>query len=200
MTRQLLTVAITVPPTLEAGTAVAVAKMAGRLGFSAIHLSPEADMALLDRLVDVAAPTMVVIDLPEQTSGIVRTNDPVLVARTRAELDASGEGRPLLVAVPISIGRTMNEAAARADMEPRFSGPRHPREVGVFGTFADAQEQVLDLARAGADGLLLDVPFPTDVADVLAQIRALVVGATPELLGRASVRAVPPPRTVFYGE
>jgi len=94
----------------------------------------------------------------------------------------------------------MSEAIARADREPRFTGDRHPSEVGIFGTFEQAQEQVLALARAGADDLVLDVPLEQDVADVLAQIRALVVGATPEL-----VHAPPrkdrtlPPRTVFYG-
>jgi len=41
---------------------------------------------------------------------------------------------------------------------------------------------VLALARAGAEVLLLTVPHEQDVADVLAQVRALVVGATPALL------------------
>ena len=199
MTRHLLSVAITMPPSTDAGTAITIAKMAGRLGFSAIHLSPEADTSQLERLTDAAAPALVVIDLPEEADGIVRANDPAAVARARAEMDASDSDRPLLVAVPISIGRTMNEAQARADLEPRFAGDRHPRDVGIFGTFESAQEQVLALARAGADGLILDVPFPDDVADVLAQVRALVVGATPALLDRTTVRDVPPPRTVFYG-
>ena len=199
MTRQLLSVAITLPPTTEAGQAITIAQMAGRLGFSAIHMSPTADTAQLERLVDAAAPALVVIDLPEKASGIVPVNDPAAVAQARAEMDASDVSRPILVAVPISIGRTTSEAEARADMEPRFAGDRHPREVGIFGTFQQAQEQVLALARAGADGLVLDVPFSSDVADVLAQIRALVVGATPELLDRPTVRDVPPPRTVFYG-
>ena len=200
MTRQLLSVAITLPSDLEAGTAVRIAAMAGRLGFTAVHLDSAPEQAQLDRLVEAADPALVVIDLPEESTGIVRVNDPAAVARARAEMDASDADRPLLVAVPISIGRTTNEAVARADLEPRFAGDRHPREVGVFGTFEQAQEQVLALARAGADGLLLDVPFPSDAADVLAQIRALVVGATPELLERPAAESVPAPRTVFYGE
>jgi hypothetical protein len=94
----------------------------------------------------------------------------------------------------------MSEAIARADLEPRFAGDRHPRDIGIFGTFEQAQEQVLALARAGADDLVLDVPLERDVADVLAQIRALVVGATPELMDAPprQDRTVPP-RTVFYG-
>ncbi len=200
MTRQLLSVAITLPPGTEEGTAVRIARMAGRLGFTAVHLASAPPAAQLDRLVDAADPALVVIDLPEESAGIVRVNDPAAVAQARAELDASDAARPLLVAVPVSIGRTTNEAVARADLEPRFAWARHPREVGIFGTFEQAQKQVLALARAGADGLLLDVPLASDIADVLAQIRALVVGATPELLDRPDTDSVPAPRTVFYGE
>ncbi|MFZ8980179.1 MAG: hypothetical protein ACO21P_12195 [Candidatus Nanopelagicales bacterium] len=43
---------------------------------------------------------------------------------------------------------------------------------------------MLELARAGAEVLLLTVPDELDIADVLAQIRALVVGATPALFQR----------------
>ena len=78
----------------------------------------------------------------------------------------------------------MQVAEARADRDPRFVGDAHPRECGVFGTFEQAQEQVLELARAGAEVLLVTVPDDQDVADVLAQVRALVVGATPALLER----------------
>lgn len=199
--RQLLSVAITLPAETAADTAVAVAAMASRLGFSAVHL-PHAptDTTLLDRLAAAAAPALVVIDTPDEVVGIVRVNDPAAVSAARAAVDAAGAGRPLLVAVPISIGRTMREAIARAELEPRFAGDRDPRSVGIFGTFEQAQEQVLALARAGADGLVLDVPLAADVADVLAQVRALVVGATPELVNRsAGPNRSAPPETVFYG-
>jgi hypothetical protein len=198
--RQLLEVAIALPAGTAADAAVVVAAMAGRLGFSAVHVPDVPDnTAVLDRLSVAAAPALVVIDTADESPGIVRVNDPDEVRAARARLDADGGRRPLLVAVPISIGRTLNEAVARADLEPRFDGPRHPRLVGIFGTFEQAQEQVLALARAGADGLVLDVPLARDVADVLAQIRALVVGATPELLHRATTASHPgPPRTVFY--
>ena len=99
----------------------------------------------------------------------------------RAELDEQEDSRPLIVAVPISIGRTFNEAVARADRDPRFVGDAHPRESGIFGTFEEAQQQVLSLARAGAEVLLVTVPQELDIADVLAQVKALVVGATPVL-------------------
>ncbi|WP_067671141.1 hypothetical protein [Nocardia miyunensis] len=200
MTRQLLSLAITLPPGLPADRAVTIAAMAGRLGFSAVHLHDAAEIGELDQLVAAADPALVVIGFPTDATGLVRENDPGAVSAVRAEMDASEVTRPLLVAVPISIGRTMSEAAARADLEPRFA-QRHPRDAGIFGTFEQAQEQVLALARAGADGLVLDVPLSRDVADVLAQIRALVVGATPELVNApAGTGKTPPPRTTFYGE
>lgn len=199
MTRQLLSLAVALPPGLPPPQALAIATMAGRLGFSAVHLPDPPDTGDLDRLAAAAAPALVVTDFPADAPGLVRTNDPGLVAEVRAELDAVGQTRPLLVVVPISIGRTLSEAIARADLEPRFA-ERHPRAVGIFGTFEQAQDQVLALARAGADGLVLDVPLAHDVADVLAQVRALVVGATPELIDAPAPDAkAPPPRTVFYG-
>lgn len=200
MTKHLLSVGITLPSGLADDDAVSIASMIGRLGFATVHLIAVPPAGLLDRLVEAAAPATVVVDTAVEAVGRVRVNDPDGVAAERVRLDAEGATRPLQVAIPISIGRTMNEAVARADLEQRFNGDRHPRDVGIFGTFEQAQEQVLALARAGADDLVLDVPLERDVADVLAQIRALVVGATPELL-HAPVRqerTVPPP-TVFYG-
>jgi hypothetical protein len=200
VTRHLLSVGITLPSGLPEATAVSIATMTGRLGFATVHLADVPPSDLLERLVAAAGPALVVVDPSTETPGVVRVNDPEAVAAERARLDAEGATRPLQVAVPISIGRTMNEAVARADREPRFTGDRHPRDVGIFGTFEQAQEQVLALARAGADDLVLDVPLEQDVADVLAQIRALVVGATPELVHAPPTtdRTVPPP-TVFYG-
>jgi hypothetical protein len=206
--RHLLSVGITLPPGLPEAAAVSIAAMSGRLGFATVHVADVPPAELLDRLVAASAPALVVVDLDLdldldldiEAPGIVRVNDPAAVAAERARLDAAGVTRPLQVAVPVSIGRTMNEAVARADLEPRFAGGRHPREIGIFGTFEQAQEQVLALARAGADDLVLDVPFVRDIADVLAQIRALVVGATPELVHAppGQQRTAPPP-TVFYG-
>lgn len=200
MTRHLLSVGITLPSGLTEATAVSIASMTGRLGFATVHLADVPPSDLLERLVEAAAPALVVVDPGTEAIGLVRVNDPEVVAAERARLDADGATRPLQVAVPISIGRTMSEAIARADLEPRFTGDRHPRDVGIFGTFEHAQEQVLALARAGADDLVLDVPLERDVADVLAQIRALVVGATPELVhAPPSQDRTVPPRTVFYG-
>lgn len=164
------------------------ARLAGRLGYVAVHVPMPAQENLtpeqISRLNEVAEPAMVVVDDGAAVVGVVRRNDPELVRAARADLDSGEDMRPLVVAVPISIGRTLNEAMARADRDPRFEGDAHPRESGIFGTFEQAQEQVLALARAGAEVLLVTVPNETDIADVLAQVRALVVGATPALFDR----------------
>lgn len=183
---QLLELAVMLRPEADADERLLVARLAGRLGFLAVHVPMAADTSLdpdaFERLAQAADPAMAVMDDGSANVGIVRRNDPALVRAARADLDAMEDARPLIVAVPISIGRTYNEAVARADRDPRLRGDSDPREVGIFGTFEQAQEQVLALARAGAEVLLLTVPHEEDIADVLAQVRALVVGATPALL------------------
>jgi len=104
-----------------------------------------------------------------------------VAARDAAGLDA---GRHVVAAsVPVSIGRTFSEAEARALRDPRFAGTGH-RDSGLFGTYEQAQTQVLELAAAGADVLRVTVAHEVDVADLLAQVRSLVVGATPVLHAR----------------
>jgi alkanesulfonate monooxygenase SsuD/methylene tetrahydromethanopterin reductase-like flavin-dependent oxidoreductase (luciferase family) len=183
---QLLDLAVMLHPEHSTVQQMHMARLASRLGFSAVHLPlPEGgyvDSEAVEQLMAAAEPAMLVVDDGSAAVGIVRSNDAAEVQRVRALLDAAEDDRPLIVAVPISIGRTLNEAEARADRDPRFTDGRHPRVCGVFGTFEQAQEQVLELARAGAEVLLVTVPDEEDVADVLAQVRALVVGATPALL------------------
>lgn len=179
----LLNLALTVNPADDPVRREHVARLAARLGFTAIHVPTDLELEApqLEGLVEAANPAMLVIDEVGDVPGIVRSTDHAEIRRVRATLDDEGSQRPLIVAVPISIGRTLNEAVARADREPRFAGDAHPQVSGIFGTFEDAQHQVLELARAGADVLLLTVPDEEDIADLLAQIRALVVGATPAL-------------------
>lgn len=90
----------------------------------------------------------------------------------------------VVAAVPVSIGRTFSEADARARRDPRLSGDRDPRQGGLFGTHEQAQSQALDLAAAGVDVVRVTVADEVDVADLLAQVRSLVVGATPVLHAR----------------
>jgi len=185
MADQLLDLAVLLRSEADQTERELVARLAGRLGYFAVHVQlPDGEnlnQAELERLMDAAFPAMVVIDDGAENIGIVRRNDPALVRQAREALDRLEDARPLIVAVPISIGRTFNEAVARADRDPRFIGDAHPRESGIFGTFEQAQVQVLDLARAGAEVLLVTVPHELDIADVLAQVKALVVGATPAL-------------------
>jgi hypothetical protein len=122
--------------------------------------------------------------LDDQAAGvvIVASDRAGLLAAitTAAKARAAGHGQ-VVAAVAVSIGRTASEAAARASRDPHLAGARHPRHAGVFGTLDDAQEQVLALAAAGADSLLVTVPDDVDVADLLAQLRSAVAGPTPVL-------------------
>ncbi len=188
MTTQLLELAVRLPAAADVAARLHVARLAGRLGYSAIHVSPgesgiPGDFA---QLIEAAGNAAVVLDDGALALGIVRSNDPAIVRAERLRLDAESLRRPLIVDVPVAIGRTMNEAQARADREATFTGDGHPQVSGIFGTFEQAQVQVLALARAGADVLLVTVPLEIDIADLLAQVRALVVGATPALLARGT--------------
>ncbi len=187
MTEQLLALAVMLHAGHDRSAREHMARLASRLGYIAVHLPDGCELAQdeLDALVAAADPAMVVVDTDDESPGRVRGADLAEVRAVRRALDANGDRRPLVVDVPTSIGRTRSEAVARAQRDPRFVGDAHPEVSGVFGTFEQAQTQVLALAEAGADVLLVTVPDELDVGDVLAQVRALVVGATPALFGRA---------------
>jgi len=128
---------------------------------------------------------------PEAAGTVVRgpTRERIVAAvaeaaRARAAAGVPARRHPVVAALPVSIGRTVSEAAARALRDPRFAGGNHPQQAGLFGTYDQAQIQALDLAAAGADGLRVTVADEIDVADLLAQVRSLVVGATPVLHAR----------------
>ena len=104
--------------------------------------------------------------------------------RARFDVGGSAADYPLVVALPVSIGRTMSEAAARALRDPALAEHGDPREAGLFGTLEQAQEQALALARAGADGIRATLADEADVADLLAQLRSVAVGPTPLLHAR----------------
>ena len=188
MTDQLLALAVALHEGLGPAEREHLARLAGRLGYTAVHLPAGCALSSdeVDSLVEAALPALLVIDTVDVAPGRVRGADLDRVRAARRELDAADHARPLVVEVAISIGRTRNEAVARAERDPRFVGDAHPQVSGIFGTFEQAQVQVLDLAAAGADLLLVTVPDELDVADVLAQVRALVVGATPALFDRST--------------
>ena len=104
----------------------------------------------------------------------------------RAAAGLTAAELPLAVALPVSIGRTRNEAEARALLDKDLAEPEALRAGGLFGTFEQAQRQVLGLRRAGADVLRVTLADEHDVADLLAQVRALAVGPTPVLHERSS--------------
>ncbi|MGP3951527.1 hypothetical protein [Streptomyces sp. 7N604] len=96
-----------------------------------------------------------------------------------------GHAPVISVALTVSIGRTMSEAEARALRDSALSGAQHPKIAGLFGTLEHAQEQALELARAGADTLRATLADEQDVADLLAQLRSVAVGPTPLLHARS---------------
>jgi hypothetical protein len=105
-------------------------------------------------------------------------------AAARARTDAN-PGLRVGVALGVSIGRTMSEAQARVARDPLLAATGVP-EAGVFGTFEQAQAQVLALAAAGADWIRADVADERDIADLLAQLRAAAV--SPEQVPHARDR------------
>jgi hypothetical protein len=80
----------------------------------------------------------------------------------------------------------MNEAQARASRDPRFVGDAHPEMTGIYGTFEQAQAQMIELAQAGATTLRVTLAYVFDLADLLAQVKALMVGPTVVLHEQAS--------------
>ncbi len=156
-----------------------VALLAGRLGLAGVLAPATTSQQRLADLAAIAAPARV-ISADEPVPGLVHGLDVEAVRAARSAI----QGGPVVVELSVAIGRTMNEAVARADRDPRFRGSAHPRECGLFGPFEQAQKQVLELARAGATQLRVVLADELDVADLLAQVRALTVGATPALLER----------------
>jgi hypothetical protein len=155
--------------------------LAGRLGYSAVVAPPGLPAAEAEGLAAAAAPAALLVDGTSDPAGLVTIADPDLVRRARTAVGPAGR---VVVDVAVAIGRTRSEAAARAARDPRFVGPGHPQAGGIFGTFEQAQALVLELARAGADELRVTLADEIDVADLLAQTRALVVGPTRALLDR----------------
>jgi hypothetical protein len=180
-TTSLLDLVIVLDPGHPAPRQDHMAILAGRLGLAGVLAPAATSPQRLAALAVLAAPARV-LGADEPVAHLIHGRDPAAV---RAIATATGEPRPsIVVELSVAIGRTYNEAVARADRDPRFHGAAHPRESGLFGTFEQAQTQVLELARAGATQLRLVLADELDVADLMAQVRALVVGATPALLRR----------------
>jgi hypothetical protein len=90
---------------------------------------------------------------------------------------AAAAGRPVLVEVAVSVGRTSTEARARADGEEIFAATGHPGDQGLFGTLEECQAATARLLHAGATELVCYLPRSHDLPDVLAQLRAISTAA-----------------------
>jgi len=108
---------------------------------------------------------------------------------------AGREAASLGVAVrlPLSIGRTVAEAAARWDAEPAFAALGPPTRAGVFGTLEQCHERVIALAHAGVTDLRCVLPGAPDIHDVIAQATAMTVGTVAQLAPGAPRSPAPPP-------
>jgi len=97
------------------------------------------------------------------------------------------------VRLPVSIGRTVAEAAARWDAEPAFAALGPPARAGVFGTLEHCHERVIALAHAGVTDLRCVLPGAPDIHDVIAQATAMTVGTVAKLAPGAPRSPAPPP-------
>lgn len=114
---------------------------------------------------------------PTAAAQVVRGSDRAQIgSRLREARRVASIGQTLSVDVPVVLGRTLGEAEARLRRDPWLAAERDPRRAGLFGTFADAQNQVMDLVLAGADSLRALLADEADATDLLAQLRAVTVG------------------------
>jgi alkanesulfonate monooxygenase SsuD/methylene tetrahydromethanopterin reductase-like flavin-dependent oxidoreductase (luciferase family) len=97
------------------------------------------------------------------------------------------------VRLPVSIGRTVAEAAARWDAEPAFAALGPPTQAGVFGTLEQCHDRVIALAHAGVTDLRCVLPAAPDIHDVIAQATAMTVGTVAKLAPGAPRSPAPPP-------
>jgi alkanesulfonate monooxygenase SsuD/methylene tetrahydromethanopterin reductase-like flavin-dependent oxidoreductase (luciferase family) len=95
--------------------------------------------------------------------------------------------------LPVSIGRTVAEAAARWDAEPAFAALGPPTQAGVFGTLEQCHDRVIALAHAGVTDLRCVLPAAPDIHDVIAQATAMTVGTVATLAPGAPRSPDPPP-------
>jgi hypothetical protein len=86
-----------------------------------------------------------------------------------------GAADQLVVELPVSIGRTRAEAAARATTW--FSEIGDPQMHGLYGTLEECQDRVAELAAVGVSALACVLP-EHDVADVIAQLSAVRVSSS----------------------
>lgn len=177
---QLMELGININPNLSQDEMIRMVSLASRLGFAEVFLpAGEYDSKLVEELEFAASPATVHPSPLEHKSIVLTTADSNQVRAAQSQPERNSDGG-ITLDVNVFIGRTLNEATARAERDARFS-ISELREQGIFGTFEQAQERIVELAGCGVTRLIATVPYELDVADVLAQVRALVVGPTVKL-------------------
>ena len=178
---QLLQLGIKINPGLSNTEIIHMAQLAARLGFSEIYL-PEGqyDPQFILELEGVVEESRVALHTREKFHTVLRSANLDGVRQLSEALKKDSLGSGVVLDVNVFIGRTLNEAMARAERDARFT-IAELQESGLFGTFEQVQGRIIELASAGVEQLIATVPYELDVADVLAQIRALVVGPAVKL-------------------
>lgn len=155
---------------LPASAAALVRAVGGAAGWQARVRLPRFDIG-------AAGTVVTAVTRADAVTGVA------VAAARRAAARLGPATHPVVAALPVSVGRTHNEAVGRAQRDPRFAAAG-PADGGLVGSYEQAQTQVLELAAAGADALRVTVADDVDWADLLAQVRSLATGATPVTHGR----------------
>jgi hypothetical protein len=119
--------------------------------------------------------------------GVDRREAARLCREARKSIDSDGARTRIVVDVPVVFGRTFGEAEARLRLDGWLRSTTDPETTGLFGTFADAQEQAHALFDAGAHVLRATLATEADDADLLAQLRAVVASPLRSLLPQALI-------------
>jgi alkanesulfonate monooxygenase SsuD/methylene tetrahydromethanopterin reductase-like flavin-dependent oxidoreductase (luciferase family) len=160
---------------------------AGGPSLSVEAISPQQIDVAVSVADDVLIPAAAVKDVTEAVGQVRR-------ACERGERDPGTLG--IALEAPVSIGRTVAEAQARAESEALFETVGPPSQVGVFGTLEQCQERVIELAHAGVTDLRCVLPNTPDVHDVIAQLTAMVIGTVDVLSpGTPKSKSPDPPPT-----
>jgi alkanesulfonate monooxygenase SsuD/methylene tetrahydromethanopterin reductase-like flavin-dependent oxidoreductase (luciferase family) len=160
---------------------------AGGPSLSVEAISPQQMDVAVSVADDVLIPAAAVKDVTEAVGQVRR-------ACERGERDPGTLG--IALEAPVSIGRTVAEAQARAESEALFETVGPPSQVGVFGTLEQCQERVIELAHAGVTDLRCVLPNTPDVHDVIAQLTAMVIGTVDVLSpGTPKSKSPDPPPT-----
>jgi hypothetical protein len=101
------------------------------------------------------------------TPAVAAEVGPLVSRATVAVLDPDGPGSRT---IGVSVGRTAAEGQARALLDTDFAGD-------VVGRLEDGQAAVAALAHTGVTDLRCRLPAAPDVADLVAQLTAMVVGS-----------------------